>query len=96
MDALPTAFFFGLLVALCLIMVALFAIVRFGRKLLGQGGEDLAATLLPIVFALILWPFIRWPSHHLWDPIMLASAFVLVLLSIGRLTIFIVRCVRFR
>jgi len=96
MDALPTVFLYALVVALCLILVALLVIVLCQRDLLGQGLKDLAATLLPFAPAFVLWPFIRWPSSHILDQIMFVSCFVLVLLGVGRLAIFIVRCVRFR
>jgi hypothetical protein len=96
MEALPTAFSYALMVALCLTLAAVFAIVLCRRDLLGQGGKDLAATLLPLAFAFVLWPFFRWPSSHIWDQIMFVSCFVLVLLGVGRLAIFIVRCARFR
>ena len=96
MEALPTAFFYGLMVALCLVLVAGLAVVPCRRDLLGQGGKDLAATLVPLAFAFVLWPFFRWPSSHIWDRIVFVSCFVLVLLGVGRLAIFIARCVRFR
>ena len=86
----------ALIAALCLILVALLAIVLCGRGLLGQGGKDLAATLLPFAFALVLWAIIRKLPSHILDQILFVSAFILVLLGIGRLTILIVRSIRFR
>jgi ATP/ADP translocase len=96
MDALSPVLLYALVVAPCLILVALLVIVLCQRDPLGQGVKDLAATLLLFALAFVLWPFIRWPSSHILDQMMFVSCFVLVLLGVGRLAIFTVRCARFR
>ena len=94
MDALPIAFLYACLLAACLILVALVAIVLCERKLLGQGGKDLLRALRPFAVALLVWPFFRWPSSHLWDQTIFVFAFALVLLGIGWVCVFIVRTLR--
>ena len=96
MEALATAFLYALVAALCLILIALLATVLRGRNVAGEGAKGLPHALVPIALALLLWLFIRWPSSHIWDQMMLASAFVLVALGIGRLILFLVRFGRFR
>jgi len=94
MDGLISALFYALAAGLCSILVALFVILRLRGRVLWQAVKNLAGALTPFALALVIWSLIRWPSHQLWDHIMIISVFVFVLVGIGKLIIFTVRCIR--
>ena len=95
MGSWDAVFRYALALALC-VLLALFVIFLCRRDLLWRAVKNLATTYVPLAFALVLWPFIRWPSPYVSDQIMLASVFVLVPLGVVAFVLFIVRSRFFR
>jgi hypothetical protein len=90
------AFWYVLILTLGSILGAIFVISLWRPDLVWKAVNDLRTTLVPLALALVLWPFIRWPSPHLWDQVMLASVLVLAPLGIVALVVYIVRSLFFR
>jgi hypothetical protein len=95
MGSWDAVFGYALVVGLC-VLLALVVIFLCRRDLLWRAVGNLATTYVPLAFALVLWPFIRWPSPYVSDQIMLASVFVLVPLGVVAFVLFIVRSRFFR
>jgi heme exporter protein D len=87
---------YALAMALCSILLTLFVIFLCRRDLLLRAVKNLGTALVPFALALVLWPFIRWPSPYLKDEILLASFFVLALSGIVTLVVHILRSLVFR